>query len=162
MFELAKSHGVKTFFNPAPGDPNMDKSILPLTDIICTNESEAECITGIKQNNLDDARRAAAQMITMGPKYAIVTLGAQGCVLASQGREVEHIPAREVTAVDTTGAGDCFCGSFIYFLINAKCSVRDAMEKAANIAALSVQRKGTQASFWTRKEIGETYPELLK
>ncbi|KHJ78830.1 putative ribokinase, partial [Oesophagostomum dentatum] len=78
IFELAKKHGVKTFFNPAPGDPNLDKSIVSLTDIICTNENETEFITGIPQHNLDDAKNAAAQMLTMGPEHVIITMGAQG------------------------------------------------------------------------------------
>ncbi|CAJ0607857.1 unnamed protein product [Cylicocyclus nassatus] len=162
IFELAKDHGVKTFFNPAPGDPNLDRSILPLTDIVCTNENEAEFLTGIKQNSMDDARRAAAQMLTMGPEHAIITLGPRGCILASKGGEIEHIPSKKVKAVDTTGAGDCFCGSFIYFLINTDCSIRDAVEKAANIASLSVQRKGTQDSYWTREEIEVEHPEFLE
>ncbi|VDK79108.1 unnamed protein product [Cylicostephanus goldi] len=78
IFELAKDHDVQTFFNPAPGDPNLDKSILSLTDIICTNESETEFITGIKPETVHDAKKAAAEMITMGPEHAIITLGAQG------------------------------------------------------------------------------------
>ncbi|VDM71742.1 unnamed protein product [Strongylus vulgaris] len=78
IFELAKEQKVKTFFNPAPGNPDLDKSILPLTDIICTNENETEFITGIPQKNIDDAKKAATQIITMGPEHAIVTLGPQG------------------------------------------------------------------------------------
>lgn len=39
-FVIAKRHGVRTFFNPAPGDPNLNKAILEYTDIICTNENE--------------------------------------------------------------------------------------------------------------------------
>ncbi|CAJ0608538.1 unnamed protein product [Cylicocyclus nassatus] len=162
IFELAKDHGVQTFFNPAPGDPNLDRSILLITDIICTNESETEFITGIKPETVDDAKKAAAEMVTIGPEHAIITLGAQGCVLASKDHEAEHIPAKKVTAIDTTGAGDCFCGSFAYFMINTDCSVRDAAEKAANIASLSVQRKGTQDSYWTREEIEKKYPEFLE
>ncbi|ETN81103.1 hypothetical protein RB195_017655 [Necator americanus] len=162
IFELAKKHGVKTFFNPAPGDPNMDKSIVTLTDIICTNESEAEFVTGISQNSLDDAKKAAAKMLTMGPEHVIITLGAKGCVLASKGHDFQHIPVKKVTAVDTTGAGDCFCGSLAYFLVEGKHSMREAVVKSAGIAALSVQRKGTQSSYWKREEIEREHPDLLE
>ncbi|EPB73905.1 ribokinase [Ancylostoma ceylanicum] len=162
IFELAKKHGVKTFFNPAPADSNMDKSIVSLTDIICTNETEAEIVTGIPQHSLDDAKKAAAQMLTMGPEHVIITLGGKGCILASKGQPIEHIPVKKVTAVDTTGAGDCFCGSLAYFIVQGKHSMREAVVRAAGIAALSVQRKGTQSSYWTREEIQREHPDLLK
>ncbi|EYC05477.1 hypothetical protein Y032_0082g1605 [Ancylostoma ceylanicum] len=162
IFELAKKHGVKTFFNPAPGDPNMDKSIVAITDIICTNENEAEFVTGIPQHSLDDAKKAAAQMLTMGPEHVIITLGGKGCILASKGQPVEHIPVEKVTAVDTTGAGDCFCGSLAYFIVQGKLSMREAVVRSAGIAALSVQRQGTQSSYWTREQIQREHPDLLK
>ncbi|KAK6056021.1 putative ribokinase, partial [Cooperia oncophora] len=183
-FELAKKHGVRTFFNPAPGERDTDMSMVALTDIICTNENEvticsllwpiqhflgvvlvsqAEFITNIPQNSMEDAEKAAAQMTTMGPEYAIVTLGAKGVLLASKGKEkIEHIPVKKVKAVDTTGAGDCFCGSLAYFLVCEELSVPDAIRKAAEIAALSVQRKGTQSSYWSREEIEREHPHLLK
>ncbi|RCN42065.1 ribokinase [Ancylostoma caninum] len=162
IFELAKKHGVKTFFNPAPADPNMDKSIVALTDIICANETETEIVTGVPQHTLDDAKKGAAQTLTMGPEHVIITLGAKGCILASKGQPVEHIPVKKVTAVDTTGAGDCFCGSLAYFIVQGKLSMREAVVRSAGIAALSVQRKGTQSSYWTREEIQREHPDLLK
>ncbi|KHJ87336.1 hypothetical protein OESDEN_12895 [Oesophagostomum dentatum] len=85
-----------------------------------------------------------------------------GCILASKGQPIEHIPVPKVTAVDTTGAGDCFCGSLAYFIVHGKCSMHEAVVKSAGIAALSVQRKGTQASYWTREEIEREHPDLLK
>ncbi|RCN42067.1 putative ribokinase [Ancylostoma caninum] len=132
IFELAKKHGVRTFFNPAPGEPNMDTSIIALTDIICTNENEI-------------------------PHNLIL-----GCILASKGQPIEHIPVTKVTAVDTTGAGDCFCGSLAYFIVQEKLSMKEAVVRSAAIAALSVQRKGTQSSYWTREEIQREHPDLLK
>ncbi|KIH63302.1 putative ribokinase [Ancylostoma duodenale] len=137
---------VKTFFNPAPGEPNMDTSIVALTDIICTNENEAEFVTGIAQHSLDDAKKAASQMLTMGPEHVIITLGGKGCILASKSQPIEHIPVNKVTAVDTTG----------------KLSMKEAVVRSAAIAALSVQRKGTQSSYWTREEIQREHPDLLE
>ncbi|KAK6048369.1 hypothetical protein COOONC_14126, partial [Cooperia oncophora] len=67
------------------------------------NIRKAEFITNIPQNSMEDAEKAAAQMTTMGPEYAIVTLGAKGVLLASKGKEkIEHIPVKKVKAVDTT------------------------------------------------------------
>ncbi|VDL72617.1 unnamed protein product [Nippostrongylus brasiliensis] len=122
---------------------------------------KAEFITGIAQNTVEDAKAAAEQMLTMGPKHAIVTMGAKGVVLASEGQTAQHIPIKKVNAVDTTGAGDCFCGSLAYFLVRNEFCVRNAIQRAAGIAALSVQRKGTQASYWSREEIEREHPELL-
>ncbi|VDL71339.1 unnamed protein product [Nippostrongylus brasiliensis] len=170
VFEIAKKHNVMTFWNPAPGVPDTDMDMVALTDIICTNENEAretcskleaEFITGIAQNSLEDAKAAAEQMLTMGPKHAIVTMGAKGVVLASKEEATQHIPVMKVDAVDTTGAGDCFCGSLAYFLVRNEFCVRNAIQRAAGIAALSVQRKGTQTSYWSRQEIEREHPELL-
>ena len=69
---------VTTFFNPAPGDPNLDTSILSLVDIICTNENEAEFITHIPMVDIEAAKKAAKKMNEMGPKHVLVTLGGQG------------------------------------------------------------------------------------
>ena len=67
-----------TFFNPAPGDPKLDTSILSLVDIICTNENEAEFITHVAMKDIEAAKEAARKMNEMGPKHAIITLGKQG------------------------------------------------------------------------------------
>ncbi|EGT41631.1 hypothetical protein CAEBREN_24017 [Caenorhabditis brenneri] len=174
-FEIARKNGVTTFLNPAPGDANMDKSILDLVDVICTNENEAEFITGIPQNNVEDAEKAARAMVEMGPKYAIITLGSKGkitflkilfhfnlrCTFASKGVEnIDHIEVKKVEAIDTTGAGDCFCGSLAAHLV-AGHSMSSSIRSAANIASLSVTRHGTQSSYWKIDEIRQKYPEFL-
>ncbi|CAL2033107.1 unnamed protein product [Caenorhabditis brenneri] len=160
-FEIARKNGVTTFLNPAPGDANMDKSILDLVDVICTNENEAEFITGIPQNNVEDAEKAARAMVEMGPKYAIITLGSKGVLLASKGVEnIDHIEVKKVEAIDTTGAGDCFCGSLAAHLV-AGHSMSSSIRSAANIASLSVTRHGTQSSYWKIDEIRQKYPEFL-
>ncbi|KAL6735268.1 hypothetical protein Aduo_005725 [Ancylostoma duodenale] len=79
IFKLAKKHGVKTFFNASPGDPDMDMSNVELTDILCCPWIvAAEFVTGIPQESFEDAKNAAAQMLTMGPEHVIITLGAKG------------------------------------------------------------------------------------
>uniref|UniRef100_A0A8R1DHM7 Ribokinase n=1 Tax=Caenorhabditis japonica TaxID=281687 RepID=A0A8R1DHM7_CAEJA len=160
-FEIAKKHGVTTFLNPAPGDANMDKSILEIVDIICTNENEAEFITGIAQNSVEDAEKAARAMLQMGPRHAIVTLGSKGVLLATKDVDgVEHIRVDKVEALDTTGAGDCFCGSLAALLV-AGHPISQSVRSAANLAALSVTRQGTQSSYWKIDEIREKHPQFL-
>jgi ribokinase len=62
------------------------------------------------------------------------------------GETVQHVPAPQVKAVDTTGAGDAFVGSLAYFL-GRGVSVVEAMRRASAIAAHSVQFPGTQSSY---------------
>ncbi|PAV89139.1 hypothetical protein WR25_14152 [Diploscapter pachys] len=159
-FELAKKHGVTVFFNPAPGDPNLDKNLLKLVDIVCVNENEAEFITGHPLNSVEDAKKQALEICKFGPKSTIITLGAKGVVISENSTDPKHVEVSRVEAIDTTGAGDCFCGSLAYFLLAGK-SLEESTQKAAQVAALSVTRKGTQASYWSSNEIREKYPELL-
>jgi len=157
VFKVAKKHSITTFFNPAPGRADLDKTILPLTDIICTNENEAEFITGLTLSTLDEFKDAAKKMLELGPRIAIVTMGPKGAVVAQRtksGVSVDTVDVPKVTAVDTTGAGDCFCGSLAYFITqNSDGNVVEMVKKAAKIAAISVQRHGAMASYPDRSEL---------
>ena len=66
-------------------------------------------------------------------------------------------PKAEV--VDTTGAGDCFCGTFCALLMKGFDEF-EAAKSAVAVAGLSVQRKGTQNSYFSREEISKNYPEI--
>lgn len=105
LFPLAK-----TFLNPAPGRPDLDKRLLPLTSICCVNQNEAEFITGLTIKTLDEFKEAATKILEMGPELAIVTLGPDGALVAEKhadGRvSVDKVDAPKVTAVDTT-VGSC-------------------------------------------------------
>ncbi|KAI1716425.1 pfkB family carbohydrate kinase domain-containing protein [Ditylenchus destructor] len=156
-FTVAKRNNVTTFFNPAPGRPDLDRRILPLTDIICTNENEAEFITGLEISTHEGFKCAAKNMLELGPRIAIVTCGPKGAIIAqrtSQGVTVDTVSAPKVTAVDTTGAGDCFCGSLAYFFCkDPNGDIVKMVDKAVKIAAISVQRHGAQVSYPTREEL---------
>ncbi|KAI6243788.1 Ribokinase [Aphelenchoides fujianensis] len=158
VFETARKHGAKTFLNPAPGRPDLEMRLLPLTSICCVNQNEAEFITGLSIKTLDEFKEAATKILQMGPELAIVTLGPDGALVAEKhadGRvSVDKVDAPKVTAVDTTGAGDCFCGSLCYFLAeHPELSPVEAAEKAVRIAAISVSREGVMASYPTLEEL---------
>ena len=85
-------------------------------------------------------------------KSTIVTLGSEGAVYISPTAELHRISAPKVTAVDTTGAGDAFVGSFSYALASGKDPI-DAMKFGISIASLSVTRKGAQSSYPDQTEI---------
>ncbi|XP_062980245.1 ribokinase isoform X5 [Elgaria multicarinata webbii] len=101
--KIAHTSGVKTLFNPAPALADLDPQFYTHSDIICCNESEAEILTGIAVGNAEDAGRVGLILLERGCKTAIVTLGPDGCVMVSTKEPVpKHVPAKKVTAVDTT------------------------------------------------------------
>ena len=148
---LARAAGVTTIFNSAPISSQIPEELYRLADIFCPNESEAELLTGIPVHTLDDARLAAAVILQRGAKAALITLGPRGALYVSPDAD-EHIPVEEVTAVDTTGAGDAFVGSLAYSLA-CGLPVLDAIARANAIAAISVQAPGTQASYPRRAQL---------
>ncbi|KAH7719887.1 Protein F07A11.5 [Aphelenchoides avenae] len=155
--QIAKKHNVTTFFNPAPGRKDLDRRLVGLSDVICTNENEAEFITELSLSSLDEFKEAAKKMLELGPRIAIVTMGPKGAIIAQRkesGVTVDTVEAPKVTAVDTTGAGDSFCGSLAYFLAEEPHGdVVRQVEKAVKIAAVSVQRHGPQASYPSAEEL---------
>lgn len=82
-------------------------------------------------------------------------MGPDGAIVAEKletGVKIGKVDALKVQAVDTTGAGDCFCGSFVHFLTE-HLSPLEAAQKAAQISAISVSRYGVQASYPTLEEL---------
>ena len=148
--ELARKHGVITIFNPAPG-LEAGRVLLPLADFATPNESETEALTGMKVETVDQARVAAARLIEMGARNAVITLGAQG-VLLHGGGVSELVPGFKVKAVDTTGAGDAFNGGFAVALAEGR-SPLDAARFGNAVAALSVTRHGTAPSMPYRADV---------
>lgn len=142
---MAHAAGVTTVFNPAPVRGDLPAEIYAVTDIFCPNESETEALTGMPVGSLEEATAAARALLGRGLHTVILTLGERGSLLVTPDR-VEHVPAPQVRAVDTTGAGDAFVGSLATFLAAGK-SLPVAMGRANRIAAISVQGTGTQSSF---------------
>jgi ribokinase len=142
---FARKHGIRCILNPAPGQPIDIKQLTGL-DYFIPNESEAETISGMPVRNLDDAKRCATQLVSSGIRRVIVTLGANGSLIA--GSDVmEHLPAFTLNCVDSTGAGDAFIGSFATFLGEGLVE-REAASRANLYAGLSTTGIGTQKSFY--------------
>ncbi|MGA7378881.1 MAG: PfkB family carbohydrate kinase, partial [Candidatus Sulfotelmatobacter sp.] len=145
---FAKKNGIRCIVNPAPAGP-VDMSALAGLDYFVPNESEAETITGMPVRTVEDAKQCAAKLLSGGVKRVILTLGANGSLLASR-EGMEHIPAFSVKSIDSTGAGDAFIGSFAVFL-GEGVPERDAVRRANLYAGLSTTGVGTQKSFYDRK-----------
>src|SRR6266581_162120 len=144
---FARKHGIRCILNPAPGQP-IDITAVKDLDYFVPNESEAETITGMPVRNLDDAKKCAAKLLGDGIGRVIITLGANGSLLASRDG-MEHLPAFTVKSLDSTGAGDAFIGSFAVFL-GEGLSEREAVRRANLYAGLSTTGVGTQKSFYDR------------
>jgi ribokinase len=144
---FARKHGIRCIVNPAPAQ-SVDLNALAGLDYFVPNESEAETITGMPVRNVEDAKKCAEQLLSGSVKRVILTLGANGSLLA--GREgMEHIPAFTVKSIDSTGAGDAFIGSFAVFL-GEGLPEREAVRRANLYAGLSTTGVGTQKSFYDR------------
>ena len=144
---FARKNSIRCVVNPAPAQP-IDMSALVGLDYFVPNESEAESITGMPVRNVDDAKKCAKKLLSGGVKRVILTLGANGSLLAGQDG-MEHVPAFSVKSVDSTGAGDAFIGSFAVFL-GEGLPEREAVRRANLYAGLSTSGVGTQKSFYDR------------
>jgi ribokinase len=104
--------------------------------------------------DVESAQATARELLKLGAGTAIVTLGETGSVVASgeTGGEATHVPAFPVEAVDTTAAGDTYCGCLVAALAEGK-RLTEAVRFAGAAAALCVQKLGAQPSTPWRQEI---------
>jgi ribokinase len=144
---FARKNGIRCIINPAPAQ-SVDLNALNDLDYFVPNESEAEAITGMPVRNVEDAKKCAEKLLSGGIKRVLITLGANGSLLASRER-MEHVPAFTMKSVDSTGAGDAFIGSFAVFL-GEGLAEREAVRRANLYAGLSTTGVGTQKSFYDR------------
>jgi ribokinase len=145
--DFARRHGIRCILNPAPAQP-VDLKALRDLDYFVPNESEAETITGRPVKSIEDAKQCAQNLVAGGIRRVIITLGANGSLLATRDGS-EHMPAFAVNSIDSTGAGDAFIGSFAVFLAEGV-PEREAVRRANLYAAFSTVGIGTQKSFYDR------------
>src|SRR5579859_1521700 len=144
---FARTHGIRCIVNPAPASA-VDMSALKGLDYFVPNEHEAESISGLPVRNVDDAKACAEKLLAGGVRRVIITLGANGSLLASS-EGSDHIAPFAVKSVDSTGAGDAFIGSFAVFLAEGL-PEKEAVRRANLYAGLSTTGVGTQKSFYDR------------
>jgi len=148
---LAKRNGVKVLLNPAPACA-IDSDLMQVIDILVVNEIEAEYISGKSIEN-DTIETVALHLLNQGVKNVVITLGKQGVYLKTQD-DFYEVPAFKVTAVDTTAAGDTFCGALAVACAKGKLNV-EALQFASAAAAISVTRMGAQPSIPKLEEVVE-------
>ena len=144
-FKAAKARGCTTILNPAPYQ-SLSAELLELTDWLIPNETEFRELHGELPANDEILKNFRPG------KNSIVTLGSQGAVYISAARQLTKVSAPQVTALDTTGAGDAFVGTFAFCLANGQDPI-SAIRLGVNVATLSVTRKGAQSSYPDQAEI---------
>lgn len=152
VVELAWKLGTKVILNPAPVQAVSD-DVLERTYLITPNEVEAQILTGIEVKDEESASKAAGWFFNKGVENVVITLGSKGAYIANK-KEGTLIPAYQVKAIDTTGAGDAFNGGLVTALSEGK-SLFEAAQFASALAALAVQKIGTTPSMPERKDIDD-------
>jgi len=150
IFKVAKDNNFFTILNPAPAG-KLDKEFIKLIDLLIPNQFEAEVLTGIRVTDIDSANSAGKELISQGVKSVLITLGEEGSVLVTQ-ESSELFKSFKVKTVDTTAAGDAFCGA-IAVALSEEFDLESAIRFASAAGALSVQFEGAATSMPNRQEI---------
>jgi len=148
--EIAHRKDIKVILNPAPARALSDQLLNNLY-IIIPNRSEAEILSGIKVTDLEKARQAADIISAKGVNIVIITLGSEGALIKEYD-QYHFVEAVKVEALDTTAAGDVFCGTVCVGLAEGK-PVIEAVKMAAKASAITVTRMGAQSSIPMRSEV---------
>jgi ribokinase len=153
FFQRARAAGAMTVLNPAPA-MNVSRDLLGLVDVLVLNETELGLLAGTELSDSDPYDRiteASRRVQTDDDQIICVTLGKRGVLALVAGRP-HHISGRAVTAVDTTGAGDCFVGAVAALLADGQ-PIQSALGYANVAASISVQRMGAGPSMPTIAEV---------
>lgn len=150
LFLRAQADKIPVWFNIAPFSTDA-RALLPLVNTLLVNRGEAEDVLGKRGSDLS-IEELAHGLQDLGVNNVVMTLGSDG-VIGFEADQAVQIPAEPVAAVDTTGAGDTFCGAFVAETLRGA-NFAEALAYANNAAAISVTRRGAQSSIPTRDEIG--------
>ncbi len=143
----ARAAGAMTILNPAPA-ADLDDSLLGLCDLVVPNETEAAALTGLDTSVDRGARAAAAALVERGAGRAVVTLGERGAVWMAADGAAGQVIAFPVTPVDSTAAGDAFCGALAAALA-AGSGLEAALQRASVAGALATTAVGAVTSLPT-------------
>lgn len=140
IVSIGRTKGMKVAYSAAPFDPDVTASLLPETELLCVNEQEAESL----------AAQIGCAVDALPVPRLLVTKGSKGSVYRMGEESFTH-PGYAVTAVDTTGAGDCFFGFFLAAM-DEGLGPQDCLDLASATAAIQVTRPGTAEAIPTRAE----------
>ncbi len=151
--QIAHDAGVYVVLNPAPA-AELPEDIYANIDLLIPNQTEIHLLTGCNPNEETGLKAAVETLFSRGVKNIILTRGAKGSTFIQNGDWTTRrdVPARKVQAVDTTAAGDTFCGALCVALSEDR-TMEEAVEFATKASSLTVQKPGAQESIPYRKDI---------
>lgn len=141
--QAARASDIKVVLNAAPAQA-LDAALLALVDVLIVNEGELSSIAG-------SVGTLVQQLQQLSVPTVVVTLGAKGCC-ARVGSDFLVQPGFPVTPLDTTGAGDTFCGVLVAALSEGN-HLPAALRRASAAAALACTQSGAQSSIPTREAV---------
>jgi ribokinase len=162
ILQRARGFGIPTLFNPAPLGEDFPRELLRHVDILVPNESEfVGLMTTLGQplthSRLNSAPGPKLQALCRkaGVATVVVTLGARGCFVSTASR-FEFLAAHAgIKAVDTTGAGDAFCGGFAAGFVRSGGDIFAAAKLGNAAGALAVTKCGTAAAMPTARAVAK-------
>jgi ribokinase len=150
---LAKHHGVLAVLDPAPAPTApLAAELFFAVNLLSPNQSEAEALTGIAVTGPAEAERAAAILHERGTRRVVIKLGEQGALASDGDGALTHVPAPQVSVIDTTAAGDAFTAALAVALIEGR-SLAEATGFACAAGSLATTRRGAQDAMPTREEV---------
>ena len=147
---LGKASGALTILNPAPARAT-DARMLANVDILTPNAGEARILLGLPPQDPSPIAELARGLLALGPSAVIITLGADGALIATADGTT-HVPALPIQAVDVTGAGDSFNAALAVGLGAGK-TLGEAVDSAIYAGAYTALRQGVIAGLPTRAEL---------
>jgi len=160
LIRLANKHTVKTMLNLAPCMPIPDNSAVWDATILVANEIEGAYYTGVSINTREDALKAANKLLEHGIEIAIITLGGDGSVAASEGTTYVS-SAIKTDVVDTTAAGDTYIGAFGVEWTRSG-NIQAAMDFSSCASGLAVSKLGAQSSIPSEAAVRRLLEEQQK
>ena len=149
---IASESGTFVILNPAPAC-TLPSEIYRYVSLVIPNETEVSQMSGVQVTDCATAEEAAGRLRLQGAGNVIITLGSKGSLICGNDG-VTHIPSRKVDAIDTTAAGDTFCGALCVALAEGKDLVQ-AVRFATVASSIAVTRSGAQESVPKRAEVDD-------